>query len=261
MIENETIKHQLNHKSIRAFKDVSLSEEQLTTLLEVARHTSTSMFMQQFSIVHITDAKKRQAIQDVTALNYAGGNGDLFIFVLDLYRNQQIRQQSGNDDGRLHTTDIFFQALQDTVLAVQNTLNAAESMGLGGVILGKINDDPQKMVRLLNLPPLTLPVLGLQVGVPAQKPQLKPRLPLAFTTFENTYQIGFKATDLKAYDKVVRTYYDLRDANRRIDSFTHQINGKKLAKGWLKRDEIVTVLHQQGLALDFEGDGQGGAVD
>ena len=52
MIENETIKHQLNHRAIRAFKDQTLSEEQLTTLYEVARHTATSMFMQQFSILH-----------------------------------------------------------------------------------------------------------------------------------------------------------------------------------------------------------------
>ena len=59
MIENETIKHQLNHRAIRAFKDQTLSEEQLTTLYEVARHTATSMFMQQFSILHITDEEKR----------------------------------------------------------------------------------------------------------------------------------------------------------------------------------------------------------
>lgn len=45
MIENETIKHQLNHRSIRQFKPASLSTEQLTTLYEVARQTSTSMFM------------------------------------------------------------------------------------------------------------------------------------------------------------------------------------------------------------------------
>lgn len=44
---NETIKHQLNHRTIRAFKPTTLSTEQLNTLYSVASHTPTSMFMQQ----------------------------------------------------------------------------------------------------------------------------------------------------------------------------------------------------------------------
>lgn len=251
MIENETIKHQLNHRAIRAFKDQTLSEEQLTTLYEVARHTATSMFMQQFSILHITDEEKRKQIREITGQKYVGANGDLFIFIIDLYRNQQIRKQMGNDDGRLHTMDIFFQALQDTMLAVQNVINAAESMGLGIVSLGTVNDDPKAMLKVLDLPELTYPALGLQVGVPDQEPQLKPRLPLEFTTFENEYPCDFEVSELKDYDEIVQTYYDLRDANRRIDSFTNQINGKKLNTHQNKRDDIVEAIHSQGLALDF----------
>lgn len=65
MIHNSTIDHQLNHRSIRAFKPQALSKEQLTTLCEAARHTSSSMFMQQFSILHITDEKKRAAVRQL----------------------------------------------------------------------------------------------------------------------------------------------------------------------------------------------------
>lgn len=142
MIHNDTIDYQISHRTIRAFKDQTLTQEQLTTLYEAARHTSTSLFMQQFSIIHVTDPQIRQQIREISKQKYVGANGDLFVFIVDLYRNQQIRKQSGNDDGRLHTTDIFMQALEDTVLAVQNFLTAAESMGLGGVILGSIKNDP-----------------------------------------------------------------------------------------------------------------------
>src|SRR5699024_6768305 len=160
MIENETIKHKLNNRAIRAFKDQTLSEEQLTTLYKEARNTATRMFMQHFRFLHITEKEKRK--------------------------------QMGNDDGRLHTMDIFFQALQDTMLAVQNVINAAESMGLGIVPLGTVNDDPKAMLKVLDLPELTYPALGLQVGVPDQEPQLKPRLPLEFTIFENEYPRDFE---------------------------------------------------------------------
>lgn len=52
---NETIKTQLNHRTIRAFKNQELTDEQKKTLEEVARHTSTSMFLQQFSMMHVTE--------------------------------------------------------------------------------------------------------------------------------------------------------------------------------------------------------------
>lgn len=253
MIHNETIDHQLNHKSIRAFKDQPLSDEQLATLYNATRQTSTSMFMQQFSIIHLTDPALRQQVRAIAHQPYIGANGDLFIFVVDLYRNQQIRRQLGKDDGRLHTTDIFMQAVEDTVLAVQNFLTAAESLGLGGVILGSIKNDPAKLVKVLQMPKMTLPLLGVQLGVPDQKPQLKPRLPLEFTTFENHYPTDFDVNALKDYDQHVTQYYDLRDANRRIDSFTKQITGAKLNHGEPdKRDELAKVIQAQGFALDWQ---------
>ena len=177
---------------------------------------------------------------------------DYVIFIVDLYRNQQIRQQLGKDDGRVHTTDIFFQAMEDTLLAFQNVANAVESMSLGYVPLGTVNDHPLKMLETLNLPELTFPVLGMQVGVPDQKPQLKPRLPQKFTCFEGNYPTDFNVKDLADYDKIVTTYYDLRNSNRRIDSFTKQITGAKLNNHETDRDELSEELHDQGLCLDWK---------
>ncbi|WP_294605436.1 NADPH-dependent oxidoreductase [uncultured Lactobacillus sp.] len=252
MIHNSTINHQINHRSIRKFKDKTLSAEQLNTLYTVFQHTATSMFMQNATMLHITDEGKRAKIRELCGQKYVGSEGDLFIFVVDLYRNQQIRRQLGKDDGRVHTTDIFFQGLDDTLLAWQNVANAVESMNLGYVPLGTINDHPLKMLEVLDLPKLTFPALGMQVGIPDQEPQLKPRLPLEFTTFENDYPSDFKVADLKEYDQVVTTYYDLRDANRRIDSFTKQITGDKLNDKRIDRDELPELLHKQGLCLDWK---------
>ena len=252
MIHNATIDQQVNHRSIRKFKDQQLTEEQLTTLYTVFQHTATSLFMQNATLLHITDETKRAKIRELCGQKYVGAQGDLFIFVVDLYRNQQIRRQLGKDDGRLHTTDIFFQGLDDTLLAWQNVANAVESMGLGYVPLGTINDHPLAMLDILDLPKLTFPALGMQVGVPDQDPQLKPRLPLEFTTFENDYPRDFTVDNLKDYDQVVTTYYDLRDTNKRIDSFTKQITGEKLNTKAIDRDELPELLHKQELCLDWK---------
>lgn len=252
MIHNATIDQQVNHRSIRKFKNQQLTEEQLTTLYTVFQHTATSLFMQSATLLHITDETKRAKIRELCGQKYVGAQGDLFIFVVDLYRNQQIRQQLGKDDGRLHTTDIFFQGLDDTLLAWQNVANAVESMGLGYVPLGTINDHPLAMLDVLDLPKLTFPALGMQVGVPDQDPQLKPRLPLEFTTFENDYPRDFAVDNLKDYDQVVTTYYDLRDTNKRIDSFTKQITGEKVNTKAIDRDELPELLHKQELCLDWK---------
>lgn len=98
MIHNSTIDTQLNHKSIRKFKDITLNHEQLETLYTVFSRTATSMFMQNASLLHITDEAKKQKIQELCGQKYVGAEGDLFIFIVDLYRNQQIRKQLNKDD-------------------------------------------------------------------------------------------------------------------------------------------------------------------
>lgn len=252
MIHTTTTDLIANHRTIRSFKDQTLSPEQLETLYTAASHTSTSMFLQQFSILHVTDPAKRAAIRAISGQQYIGANGDLFVYIVDLHRNQQIRRQLGFDDGRLHTFDVFMQGVEDTVLALQNTVTAAESMGLGAVILGSVNDDPEQLVKVLDLPALTFPILGLQVGVPNQEPQLKPRLPINQVAFENEYPRDFDVRSLADYDEIVQTYYDLRNANRRIDSFTKQITGSKLTKQTIERDKLARLLKHQGLALDWQ---------
>ena len=54
----------------------------------------------------------------------------------------------------------------------------------------------------------------------------------------------------RTHDQDVTQYYDLRDANRRIDSFTKQIAGAKLDNHETTRDQLSAALQHQGLALD-----------
>lgn len=63
MIHNPTIDAQLNHRSIRKFKNITLNQEQLATLYTVFSRTATSMFMQNASLLHITDEAKKKKIQ------------------------------------------------------------------------------------------------------------------------------------------------------------------------------------------------------
>ena len=241
---NETIGTLLKHRTIRAYTDQPVDEGELTTILQAALHAPTSSFYQQCTIIHVRNREIREQIHQASGQPYVGGtHGELLIFVAE------IRREAGADNAVLGSTSQFLQALADTYLAAQNAVVAAESLGLGTVYLGSINRDARAVIRALNLPKLTMPLVGLLIGHPDQSPRRKPRLPMRFTTVVDTYpQVDQWHEQLADYDAVVSQYYDLRDTSRRIDSFTHQI-AVKLGSGGSERADLLAVLHEQGLLL------------
>lgn len=86
LIPNETIRHQLHHRSIRQFKPEQLSQQTIRTLLDVAQHTASSMYLQLFSVIHILDPQIRAKIAEISTQGYLNGPGELFIFIADLNR-------------------------------------------------------------------------------------------------------------------------------------------------------------------------------
>lgn len=243
---NDMVKRQLEHRTVREFKDISIPTEILNELLEVARRTATSNGMQQFSIIRVTDALIKKQIAEVCKQEYVARTPELMIFVADQYRNSKIAEEKGNFANLAGDMDRFFQAFTDACLAAQNVVNAAESMGLGTMYLGSILNDSGEICRILNLPKLTFPVFGLGIGYPNQSPQLKPRLDNKLRVFENSYTCFENYLDeIKDYDEEMQTYYDLRNANRRVDSFSDQVASKYMST-LAKRQEILNIIREQG---------------
>ena len=89
-------------------------------------------------------------------------------------------------------------------------VNAAEALGLGTVYLGSILNDPERTCKILNLPKLTFPVVGLGIGYPNQEPQLKTTNGHGIRVLENSHQtLDNYREALKDYDQANTTYYDL----------------------------------------------------
>lgn len=244
---NETITTQLAHRSIRAFAEQPLSQEELETLYTVARHGASCTFAQQYTIIHVTDPAIRHEIFLASGQPYVDGTkGDLFVFVVDLYRNQQIRAEGGIDEGPGGRTNLFVAGLYDAMIAAQNMVIAAESLGLGTVYLASIQADPRRVIKALALPKMTYPAVGMLIGHPLQEPQFKPRLPQDVVVVENTYPTLTYGEALADYDATLQEYYDMRDLNNRVDSFTQQIR-TKYGMGAAEQSPMLEILHEQGL--------------
>jgi len=226
---NETIASQLAHRTIRAYKDQPLTNAEVETLMDVARHTATSSFLQSCTVLHITDPQVREAIGAASGQPYVGGT-------------------KGVSSEALGSMNLFLTAVEDALLAAQNVVVAAESMGLGTVYLGSILADPRPVVKALELPELTFPVVGLLVGHPDQEPGQKPRMPLSVVTAKNTYpRVESYTETLADYDREVTEYYDLRSGSR-LESFTHLV-ATNIGVGGAHVSPIMEVLNEQGLCL------------
>lgn len=247
---NNTIKQQLNHRTIRQFTDEPISQEIIDTLVSVAQATSTSNYMQSYSIISITDKVKKKAIASIGAQPYIEHVGHLFIFVIDQHRNATIAKEGNIEDIEvLQTFDRMMIGYTDAILAAQNTMVAIESMGMGGVFLGSILNDAQAIINVLELPEYVFPVLGLGFGYPNQEPQLKPRMPQHLMHFENRYPKVDSITNAMCdYDETVTEYYDLRDANKRIDSFTNQIK-QSMSRRHPGRMQLKETMNKQKLGI------------
>ena len=119
-------------------------------------------------------------------------------------------------------TEQFIVATVDVALAAQNAMIAAESLGLGGVFIGGIRNDPEKICILLKIPEHVYPVFGMCLGYPDENPEQKPRLPVDVILKENYYQED--KTDLKKYNEICRDYYQNRSSGSREDTWTRQIS-------------------------------------
>ena len=249
-VTNSTIAAQMAHRTIRAYTDKGVGEDTVATLLDVARHSATASFQQQVTIIRVLDPAVREQLHLASGQPYVGGDrGELFVFVVDLHRNALLRERAGAPLEPLERTNLFLQGVEDAVIAAQNVVVAAESLGLGTTYLGSIIGDVRRVIKALRLPTRTYPILGLLVGHPAQDPQYKPRLPREIAVGTDSYpELDDHLDALTAYDAEVEQYYDLRDTSRRVDSFSQQM-ARALGQGDASRAPVLEVLHEQLLCL------------
>ncbi|WP_192813331.1 hypothetical protein [Gallaecimonas xiamenensis] len=120
---------------------------------------------------------------------------------------------------------------------------AAESLGLGGVSVGGLRNQPSQVVALLDLPQHVAPLFDMYLHHPNQQPSLRPRLPQALVAHENQYKKSPDDALLAQYDAQVRRYYQERTGGNKETSWSEQI-ADTLKKE--SRPHIRSFLESQG---------------
>ena len=205
---SETITLMKSHTSVRRFKEEAIPQEDLNEILSAAQMASSWKNFQSYSVILVRSQEKKDALFELVPQEAIRQSAAFLLFVGDLNRAEK--------GARLHTDTFQPQGVEgllitsvDAALAGQNTLLAAESLGYGGVIIGLVRYKSVEVAELFNLPDYTYPVFGIALGVPNQKHDVKPRLPLENVVFEEEYQEQ-TAEAIEVYDRVQTEYAGAR---------------------------------------------------
>ena len=242
-MHSATIDLMLSHRSIRRFTNKKIDTPVLEKLILAGQSAASSSFIQAYSVVRVTDTIIRGKIAEA-----AGGQQwiidapEFMVYCADLKRIEFACIQQGQGALEGHT-EHFLAASVDVALMAQNVLLAAESIGLGGVFIGGLRNDPQLVSDLLELPDQVYPVFGMCLGYPAIDPEVKPRFPVASVLHQETYQSDQVKIDVAAYDKQMNDYYESRSSNTRVSDWSSETAKAIQMK---KREHMMSFLQKRG---------------
>lgn len=232
------------HRTHRSFTAKPVSDATLAKIITSAQHAPTSQYLQAYSLIEVTNATIRQQIADITSNPTIATQGRLLIVLADQQRNVQLAA-TPMAKRALTELDRFLGSVEDATLLTEAMVMVAESLGLGSVILGSINNDTQAVIDLLKLPQLTLPVFGFQVGYPATQTEKKPRLGLPEILFKDYYrQPASYQADLTEFDQTLHTYYQNRHQGAR-DEHLADMTREALGSA-AKRRDFLKIAQRQG---------------
>jgi hypothetical protein len=144
-----------------------------------------------YSILDITDQRIKDRLAVICDNQPFIAKAPLcLIFLADFQRSYDAYRLTGCEPRTPGPGDLLL-ACADAIIAAQNTVVAAESLGVGSCYIGDIIENCEQAGELLHLPDYAVPAAMLVYGYPAQsqKDRRKPaRFEEEYIVFENRYR-------------------------------------------------------------------------
>jgi len=165
-----------NRRSIRAFGNQPVSDQEVERLIEAARWAPSAGNIQPWEFIIVRKPKIKRGLA-LAAL------GQTFIEEAPVVIVVCADPQRSSPRYGSRGTDLY--CLQDTAAATQNILLTAQAMGLATCWVGAFNEEEAKEV--LKMPAQMRPIAIIPVGHAAETPKMRPRRPLSEIIHHDTY--------------------------------------------------------------------------
>ena len=172
---NEVLQQLHDRKSVRVYEERPIQPEVKQAVLEAAIQAPTAGNMALYTILDITD----QTIKDQLAVScdnqpFIATAPMVLVFCAD-YRRWYDAFCSCVETVRKPDLGDLFLAQADTLIAAQNAVVAAHSLGLGSCYIGDITEKYEFHRELLKLPKYVVPAAMLCFGYPTEQQLRRPK--------------------------------------------------------------------------------------
>ena len=222
---NEVIRQLHARKSVRVFTDREITPEEKRAVLEAAVQAPSAGNQQLYTILDITDQSIKDKLVDTCDHQPMIAQAKMvLIFCADCKKWYDAYLATDCNPRKPGVGDLLL-AVCDTVIAAQNAVTAAESLGIGSCYIGDIMENCEEQRALLQLPEYVMPVGMVIFGYPTEQQMRRPkpeRVDMQYIVHEN----GYKPLDdgqleamwtprgsLRPYDEYMRAF-----CNRKYNS-------------------------------------------
>ena len=196
---NQMIENLYRRKSMRVYEDRPISNELKWEILNAAVQAPSAGCQQLYTIIDVTDQKLKDALAETCDHQpFIAKASMVLVFCADCKKWYDAYLEA-DCQPRLPGVGDLMLAVTDTVIAAQNAVMAAESLGIGSCYIGDIMENCEEQRKILNLPEYVFPAAMLVFGWPTQqqKERKKPeRCEMKYIVHENGYH-SMKGEELR----------------------------------------------------------------
>lgn len=188
---NEVIQSLYARKSVRAYEKTPIDPQAKALILEAAMQAPTAGNQQMYTILDITDEELKQKLSETCDHQPFIAEAPMaLIFCADPLKWVDAYRSVGSQPRPIGPGDLML-SMQDAVIAAQNAVTAAWSLGIGSCYIGDIMENAEQHQAMLNLPPAVMPATMVVFGYPVEQQlnRSKPERGAAeYIVQENTYR-------------------------------------------------------------------------
>ncbi|MBY8987235.1 MAG: nitroreductase family protein [Candidatus Lokiarchaeota archaeon] len=196
---NQTLELIKNRRTIRAYDPKPLSQEEVDTIIHGAMRAPTAGNMMMYSIIQVSDQELKDKLVKTCDNQPLIAKAPLVLLFLadvqrwwDYFKVSKVEEKCNTIGKEFQTpqeSDLLL-ACCDALIAAQNSVIAAEALGIGSCYIGDIMENYEIHREMFNLPRWVFPITLLCYGHPKgdkNKIPLTTRFPRKLIQFTNQY--------------------------------------------------------------------------
>lgn len=196
---NPTLKTLRDIRTTRSFSNKEVNEKDILDIINVATIQPTVCFSQSFNVIRIIDSDiKDRLVKIFPKQSHIQDSKELIIFTADFNKINEAMKLNGSELKETNM-EMFMMATGDAMISAHAANVAAQGFGLGTCYLASIREKASEVSKLLHLPELVFPLVGLAIGY-ADEVYDEPQRNIDSIQFTDKYDQALLKHSIKEYD-------------------------------------------------------------